>query len=88
MKKSDIPSATELFSGMPPLESVKAPLSLFVSHSQEKEKGKRTLGDVRHQPRALPWSTSAKFFFWWNSQMTRKRGSHMRKDTIWNTLAC
>ena len=24
----------------------------------------------------------------WNSQMKRKRGSHVRTDTIWNTLAC
>ena len=43
MKKSDVPSAAELFSGMPPLESVKALLSLFVSHSQEEVKGKGTL---------------------------------------------
>ena len=43
MKKSDVPSAAELFSGLPPPESVKALLSLFVSHSQEEAKGKRTL---------------------------------------------
>ena len=43
MKKSDVPSATELFSGMPTLESVSALLSLFVSHSQEETKGKRTV---------------------------------------------
>ena len=45
MKKSDVPSAAELFSGMPPLESVKrfALLSLFVSHNQEEAKGTRTL---------------------------------------------
>ena len=36
-------AAAELFSGMTPLESVKALLSLFVSHSQEEAKGKRTL---------------------------------------------
>ena len=41
MKKSDVPSAAELFNGMPPLESVKALFS--VSHSQEEAKGKRTL---------------------------------------------
>ena len=34
MKKSDVPSAVELFSGMPPLESVKA---------HQEEEGKRTL---------------------------------------------
>ena len=38
MKKSDVPSAAELFSGMPPLESVKALFSLFVSESQEEVK--------------------------------------------------
>ena len=43
MKRSDVPSAAELFSGMPPLESVKVLLSLFVSHSQEEAKGKQTL---------------------------------------------
>ena len=35
MKKSDVPSEAGLFSGMPPLESVKALLCLFVSHNQE-----------------------------------------------------
>ena len=43
MKKSDVPCAAEFFSGLPPLESLKALLSLFVSHSQEEAKGKRTL---------------------------------------------
>ena len=42
MKKSGVPSAAELLSGMPPLESVKALTSLFVSHNQETN-GKRTL---------------------------------------------
>ena len=42
--KSDVPSAAELFSEMPPLEMVKGtPISLFVSHGQEEAKGKRTL---------------------------------------------
>ena len=41
MKKSDVPSAAELFSGMPLLERGKAPISLCVSHSQEEAKGKR-----------------------------------------------
>ena len=35
LKKSDVPSAVELFSGVPPLESVETLLSLSVSHSQE-----------------------------------------------------
>ena len=39
-KNSDVPSAAELVSGMPSLESVQALLSLF---SQEETKGKRTL---------------------------------------------
>ena len=43
MMKADFPSAAELFGGMPPLESVRALLSLFVSHNEEKAKGKRTL---------------------------------------------
>ena len=43
MKKSDVYSAAELFSGKPPLESVKAILSLFVSYSKKEAKGKRTL---------------------------------------------
>ena len=43
MKRSEVPLVAELFGGMPPLESVKALLSLFVSHSREKAKGKRTL---------------------------------------------
>ena len=43
MKKCDVPSAAELFSGMPLLEVVNALHSLFVSHSQEEAKGKRTL---------------------------------------------
>ena len=45
MKKSNVPSAAELFSGMPLLECVcvKALLSLFVSHSQEEAKGERTV---------------------------------------------
>ena len=34
-KKCDVPYAAELFSGMPPLENVKALLSLFFSRSQE-----------------------------------------------------
>ena len=42
VKKSGVPSAAELFSGMPPLESVQALFSLFVSHNQEAN-GKRTL---------------------------------------------
>ena len=42
-KKSDVTSAAELFSGIPPLEGVRALLSLFVSHSQEEAKGKRIL---------------------------------------------
>ena len=37
------PSAAELFTEMPPLESVKALVSLFVSHCQDNAKGKRTL---------------------------------------------
>ena len=40
MKKSNVPSAADLSSGMPPLESVKALFSLFVSLSQEEAKGK------------------------------------------------
>ena len=60
LKKSDVPSAAELFSGMPPLESVKALLSLFVSHSQEEAIGKRTTAMLRPQPWALAWSTTAK----------------------------
>ena len=43
MKKSDFLCAAELFSGMPPLESVKALLSLFISHIQEEAKGNQTL---------------------------------------------
>ena len=43
MKKSDVPSATGLFSGVSLLESVKALLSLIVFHTQEEAKGKRTL---------------------------------------------
>ena len=43
MKKSQVPSAAELFSGMPPPESVKALLCLFVSRSEEEAKGQRTL---------------------------------------------
>ena len=85
-KKSDVPSAAELFSGMPPLETVKAPFSLFVSHSHQEEKGKRTLAmydisrahvhgvPVRRVPVEL--------------RTRRKRGSHVRTDLIWNTLAC
>ena len=42
VKKSDVPSAAELLSGLPPLESVKTLLSLFVSHSREEAKGNRT----------------------------------------------
>ena len=56
MKKSDVPSAAELFSRMPLLESVEALLFLFVSHSQEEAQGKRTPCNVRHQPCALPWT--------------------------------
>ena len=41
-EESDVPSAAELFSGMTFVESVTAPLSLVVSHSQEEAKGKRT----------------------------------------------
>ena len=43
MKKFDLSSAAELFSGIPPLESVKPFLSLFVSFSEEEAKGRRTL---------------------------------------------
>ena len=43
MKKSDVRTAVELFSGMPPLERVKAFLSLFLSYNQEEAKDKRTL---------------------------------------------
>lgn len=43
MRKSDVPPASDLFSGMPPLESVKMLLSLFVAHNQEETKGARTL---------------------------------------------
>ena len=52
MKKSNVPSAAELFSGMPPLESVKALLSLFVSHTQEGVKGKHILAvyDISRAP--------------------------------------
>ena len=37
------PSAAGLFSGMPPLESVTALLSVFVSHNQGEAKGKRLI---------------------------------------------
>ena len=43
MKKSEIPQATDLFSGMPPLEAVKALLSIFVGHCQEVTKDNRAL---------------------------------------------
>ena len=43
-KRSHVPSGAKLFSGMPPLESVKkSVVSLFVSHYQEEAKGERTL---------------------------------------------
>ena len=52
MKISDVPSAAELFSGMPRLESVKALLSLFVS--LQSRRGERQGNNcVRHQPCAL-----------------------------------
>ena len=54
MKKSDVPSAAELFSGMPPPDSVKPLLFLFVSHNQEEAKGQANSCNVRHQPCALP----------------------------------
>ena len=77
LKKSDVHSAAELFSGISALETVKAPLSLFVSHNQEEEKGKRTLAmyDIsRAHFHGVPVRSVL-----WNSQMT---------DTIWNILAC
>ena len=43
MKKPEIPQAADLFSGMPPLEAVKALLSIFVGHCQEATKGNRAL---------------------------------------------
>ena len=49
-KKSGVPTAAELLTRMPTLESVKALFSLFVSH--------RNACNVRHQPCAPPWSTS------------------------------
>ena len=59
VKKSDVPTAAELFSGMPILESVKALLSPCSSDSQEEARSKRNPCDVRHQPCALSWSTGA-----------------------------
>jgi hypothetical protein len=43
MRKSDVPSAAELFSGMPPLEGMKALASIFVGHCHEADKGRRHL---------------------------------------------
>ena len=43
MKRSEIPQAADLFSGMPPLEAVKALISIFVGHCQEPSKGRRSL---------------------------------------------
>ena len=43
MKKSEIPQAADLFSGMPPLEAVKILLGIFVGHCREPSKGPRTL---------------------------------------------
>ena len=43
MKTTEIPQAADLFSGMPPLEAVKALMSIFVGHCQEPSKGRRSL---------------------------------------------
>ena len=54
MKNSDVPSAAELFSGMPPLESVRTLLSLFVRLSQSmRGEGQANPCNVRHQPCTL-----------------------------------
>ena len=58
-KKSDVLSAAELTSGMPPLESVKALLFSFRLPQSGRGEGQANSCDVRHQPCALPWSTSA-----------------------------
>ena len=36
MRKQDVPDASELFSGMPPLEAVKLLTSLFLSHVHDR----------------------------------------------------
>ena len=84
MKNSDVPSAAELLSGMPPLESAKALLSLFVSNNQQEAKGKRTLAmyDMRT---SMEYQCDECL---WTSRTKRKRGSHERTDLIWKTLAC
>ncbi len=43
MKRSEVLQAVELFSGLPPLEAVKATGSVFVGHCQEPTKGRRSL---------------------------------------------
>ena len=86
MTESDVPSAAERFSGMPPLESVTGLLSLFVSHSHEEANGKRTLAmydmSCAHFHGGLVRRVLCK-----TPEDERKRGSHARTATIWNSLA-
>ena len=85
MKKSDVPSAAEHFSGTPPLESVKfAYLSL--GRLPQSGRGERQANscDVRHQPCTLPWDTSATSIYLWSSLTTRRKGSHVKMYPIKN----
>ena len=85
MKRSDVPSAAELFSGMPPLESGRALLSLFVSHSQEEAKGKRTLAMYDISGTHFHGVPVRRVFV--ELRTRRKKGSHVKMDPIKNSLA-
>ena len=87
MKKSDVPFAAELFSGMPLLESVKALFSLWSSPTVRKRRVASEF--LRCTTSAV--RTSMEYpcdECLWNSVTRRKRGSHVRTDLSWNTLAC
>ena len=67
---------------MPPLESVKALFSLFVSHSQEEAKGKRNLA-MYDTSRAHFHGVPVRRVF-----VVLPDEAHVKMDPIWSTLAC
>ena len=90
MKKSDVLSAAELFSGMPPMESVKAHFSLSVRLPQSRrcrKDCKRFLA-MYDISRAHFHGVPVRRVVVELPDEERERGSHERTDLIWNMLAC
>ena len=83
MRKSDVPFATELFSGMPPLESEQALLSPTNKKSQ---KGSELLQYVTSAVHTFMEYQFDEYL--WSSWTRRRKGSHVKVDPIKSTSAC